>query len=52
MPVRTMTFRIPDDLYEAMEIRAREEDRSAGAVLRLALKAYLAQPTVGNDADR
>lgn len=52
--MRVVSFKVPDDLYDALRELARLEDRSASSIIRSALEAYIRQrheklaPYVGN----
>jgi hypothetical protein len=39
-----LVVRIPADLHAAVKERAEQEDRSMAAVIRVALRRYIAQP--------
>lgn len=41
---RSLTLRLPSDLWEALRDRAAAEDRSVSSLLRVAARRYLATP--------
>lgn len=46
---RSLNVRLPVDLFEALEARAFEEDRTVSGLARLWLRAVLAEDLLGVD---